>query len=57
MRLEVGEIAECLAVEAVVLDVLDGSFDLALALGVVALASADAESGGGGLPGETGVEP
>lgn len=51
MRLEAGDIVEFLAVENVVLDVLDHpGFALVLTPGIVARAGADAEPGAGGIP-------
>ena len=54
--LEVVPVIEDLTGEGVVLDVLDPGLDLALALGVVALAGVDAEPGGSGIGGKALVE-
>src|SRR5690606_35246719 len=40
---------EALAIQTVLLDVLDAGFHLALALGVIALAGVDPVAGGGGV--------
>ena len=52
MSLKVVPVIEDLAGKRVALDVLDPGLDLALALGVVALAGMDAEPGGGGVGGK-----
>ncbi len=56
MRLKVVPVVEDLAGQRVALDVLDPGLDLALALGVVALAGIDAEPGGGGVGGKGRVQ-
>ncbi len=52
MGLQVTPVVEDLAGQGVALDVLDPGLDLALALGVVALAGMDAEPGGSGVGGK-----